>query len=295
MFDAASSSATASAGRITPAGLCNDFSLEMTAKDVDKLEEAAKLIPPGTQVSVTFLPNEDFPARVKAAAMLRRLGLEPVPHLSARRLKSQAELESYLTSLKNEANINSVFVIAGDPPQPEGPYEDALAIIKSGVLGKFGIKRVGISGYPEGHPDISPDKLWQAMRDKAATLKQLGHEYFMMTQFGFDADPIFGWLEQVRKEGVDVPVRIGVAGPASVKRLLAFAARCGVGASAKVMAKYGVSITKLLTTAGPDPIIKDLAKGLDPKVHGDVRLHFYPFGGLTPTAEWIRDFRAQAG
>ena len=85
-------------------------------------------------------------------------------------------------------------------------------------------------------------------------------------------------------------VRVGVPGPANVKTLLRFAARCGVGASTKVMSKYGVSITRLLTTAGPDALIIDLARGLDPARHGEVLLHFYPFGGLVKTAEWIAQY-----
>lgn len=275
--------------------LLNDFSLEMTAKDVAKLEEAAAATPPGTHISVTFLPNENFPDRIAAAKRVKELGFVPVPHFSARRLKSQAELESFLDSLASEVAIDHAFVIAGDPPRPEGPYEDALAVIKTGLLGKYGVKHVGISGYPEGHPDITPEKLWQALRDKQAVLNDLGHDFSIMTQFGFDAAPVFGWLEQVRKEGIQAPVRIGVAGPTSVKTLLRFAARCGVGASAKVMSKYGVSITRLLSTAGPDPIIKDMARGIDPAVHGEVMLHFYPFGGLAKTASWIHDFRQAQG
>ncbi|WP_309083025.1 methylenetetrahydrofolate reductase [Chelativorans sp.] len=277
------------------AGLLKGYSIEITAKDGKGLEEAAPLLVPGTSVSVTFLPGEEVDARVAAAAKVRQLGFRPVSHVSARRLKSEAELKGFLSRLKNEAGIDSAFVVAGDPPQPEGPYEDALAIIRTGLLAEHGIRRVGISGYPEGHPDISEEKLWAAVKEKHRILGGLGHECEITTQFGFDAEPVFTWLERLREEGVDSNVRIGVAGPASVKTLLRFAARCGVGASAKVMSKYGLSITKLLNTAGPDPIIHDLAAGLDPKVHGSVTLHFYPFGGVKATAEWIRNFAAQHG
>ena len=55
------------------------------------------------------------------------------------------------------------------------------------------------------------------------------------------------------------------------------------------MAKYGLSITKLLGTAGPDRLIEALAEGLTPG-HGDVRLHFYPFGGVGKTVDWINDY-----
>src|SRR3546814_12692095 len=78
-----------------------------------------------------------------------------------------------------------------------------------------------------------------------------------MTQFAFDYEAMLTWVEQVRNEGFDAPIRLGVPGPTSVKRLLSFAARCGVGASASVMKKYGFSITQLLTTAGPDKLVNN--------------------------------------
>lgn len=275
--------------------LLDYYSIEMTAKDVPNLEAAADIIPPGTKIPITFLPGEDFPMRIAAAKRVRELGFLPIPHISARRLKSQEELESFLAELQREVGTDHAFVVAGDPPEPMGPYEDALAIIRSGLLAKYGIRRVGISGYPEGHPDIGNEKLWQAKRDKLAAILERGHDFAVVTQFTFNAEPVLDWLVQVRKAGVHALVRIGVPGPASVKRLLAFAARCGVGASKTVMKKYGMSITKLLTTAGPDKLIENLAVGLDPKKHGEVLLHFYPFGGIRATAEWIRDYRLSQG
>jgi len=290
----ATSAKEPAATRTAVATLLENYSLEMTAKDVPQLEQAAGTIPRDTKIAITFLPNEDFPARVAAAARVRQLGFVPVPHISARRLKSQEELEAFLAALQREAGIDRAFVVAGDPPQPEGPYADALAVIRTGLLGKYGVRRVGISGYPEGHPEIGSEKLWQAKREKQAAILDMGHDFAVVTQFGFDAVPILGWLEQLRKANVHGLVRVGVPGPASVKTLLRYAARCGVGTSAKVMSKYGASITRLLTTAGPDALIEDLANGLDPARHGEVLLHFYPFGGLKATAEWVRDFtRAQ--
>lgn len=275
--------------------LLSNYSIEMTAKDVPHLEAAADIIPQGTKIPVTFLPGETFDMRIAAAKRVRELGFLPIPHISARRLQSQAELESFLAGLQREVGTDHAFVVAGDPAQPMGPYEDALSIIRSGLLAKYGIRRIGISGYPEGHPDIGNEKLWQAKRDKQAAILERGHDFAVVTQFVFDAEPVLAWLEQVRQAGVQALVRVGVPGPASVKRLLAFASRCGVGASTKVMKKYGMSLAKLLSTAGPDKLIEEFAAGLDPARHGEVLLHFYPFGGLRVTAEWVRDFRARNG
>jgi methylenetetrahydrofolate reductase (NADPH) len=274
------------------ASLIGTYSIEMTAKDSNALRDARELIPPGTAISITFLAGETAPARVAAAAQARSYGFAPRPHISARRIASERELEGFLADLAHEAQIDRAFVVAGDLPTPAGPYFDALAVIRSGLLGKYGVRNVGIAGYPGGHPDFPAEKLWQALRDKHAALTDLGHSYDITTQFGFDAKPVLEWLAKLRDAGIIAPVRVGVPGPATVKTLLRFAARCGVGASASVMAKYGVSIARLLNTAGPDALIAELAGSIDPARHGKVLLHLYPFGGLARTALWARHFAA---
>jgi len=275
--------------------LIDRWSIEITAKDAARLDEAAGLIPQGTKVPVTFLPGETFEARVATARRVKQLGFVPIPHISARRLQSADELRGFLAALQRDVGNDHAFVVAGDPPTPMGPYPDALSLIRSGMLAEYGIRRVGISGYPEGHADIGNDKLWQATRDKRDLLLQGGHDFAIVTQFGFNAGPMLDWVEQVRGAGIDATIRLGVPGPASVKRLLGFAARCGVAASASVMARYGLSVTRLLSSAGPDRLIEELGERFDPARHGDVLLHFYPFGGLRATAEWIGDFQAKHG
>ena len=279
-------------GRSAAARLVDGYSLEMTAKEVPHLEAAAALIPPGTKIPIAFLPGEDMAGRVAAAVRVRDLGFVPIPHISARRIASEAELEGFLAALQTQARADHAFVVAGDAPVPLGPYADALAIIKSGLLARHGIRRVGISGYPEGHPDIGNDKLWAAKHAKLAALRDEGHDFAVVTQFGFDAAPILRWIAAERAAGVTALIRVGVPGPASIKRLLAFAARCGVGTSAKVMAKYGLSLGRLIGNAGPDRLVATLAAELDPERHGEVLLHLYPFGGLAASAQWAKDFSA---
>jgi methylenetetrahydrofolate reductase (NADPH) len=281
------------APNLTPAQrlatLIGAYSIEMTAKDGSALREAKDLIPRGTSVSITFLGGETTCARVAAASQARSHGFSPRPHISARRIASESELETFLADLTEQAQIDRAFVVAGDLARPAGPYFDALAVIRSGLLGKYGVRHVGISGYPDGHPDFPEEKLWHALRDKHHALTDLGHSYDIVTQFGFDAKPVLDWLQKLRDGGITAPVRVGVPGPASVKTLLRFAARCGVGASASVMAKYGVSITRLLNTAGPDALISELAARIEPARHGEIFIHFYPFGGLLRTAQWVRE------
>ena len=277
--------------------LMKDFSLEMTGKDIPSLLEARPLIPLGTRINVTFLGNEDLEMRVAAAKAVREMGFVPVPHISARRLESEQRLREFLGRLQDVDAAGHIFVIAGDPARPEGPYSDSLSIIRSGILQDFGVREVGIGGYPEGHPDIPQETLWSALEDKSATLRDQGLDMVILTQFSFDTDSVAEWIEAIRARGITAPVRVGTPGPVGIKRLLGFARRLGVGANAMIVKKYGFSLTNLVGVAGPDNFVNDLAavladhsSGTRTGLLGQVGLHFYTFGGLSETAGWVRQF-----
>jgi methylenetetrahydrofolate reductase (NADPH) len=265
----------------------DDFSMEMTGKDVAKVENAASVIPAGSRINVTFLENEDLQMRVDAAEAVKRLGFTPVPHISARRITSQEHLEEFLAALRVIHATENVFAVGGDPAVPMGPYEDSLALIESGVLQQYGAKTISIGGYPDGHPDIAEDVLWSHLEKKAAALSRLEIPGTIITQVEFDAHRVLSWVAEVRDHGVELPIRVGVPGPASVKLLLGFASRLGISTSTTIAKKYGLSVTNLLGKAGPEHFIRDLQAGLDPAKHGVVKLHFYTFGGFKTTAEWI--------
>ncbi len=269
-----------------------NFSLEMTGSDVAGLEEAAPLLPAGTKINVTFLVNEDLQMRVAAAKAVKERGFVPVPHISARRLLSEAQLEEYLGELRAVGATEHVFCVGGDPAEPQGPYPDSLSVIQTGLLQRYGVREVSIAGYPEGHPDIPDDVLWEHLEAKSKALAKHGLDAVILTQFTFDTDAVTAWIRQVRARGIDTQIRIGTPGPAGIKRLLWFARRVGIQANAMIVKKYGFSLTNLLGSAGPDRFVTDLARAVkeDPSL-GDVALHFYTFGGVPTTAEWIDEFQ----
>ncbi len=271
--------------------ITDQYSLEVTAKDAAALRDAAPLIPAQTPLSITFLPDEKPEARIATVVAARQMGFEPMPHFSARRIVSEAEFESYLRGVVEQAQVTRCFIVAGDPPAALGPYSDSLSLIQTGAFEKAGIKAIGIGGHPEGHPIMSVDECWAALEAKVKEIEQRGMSALIVTQFGFDSGRVLSWLRELRERGIDTPVRVGIPGPASIGLLLRFAARCGVGASTAVMRKYGVSVTNLLGSAGPDKLVDGFARALGPE-HGEVRLHFYPFGGLVKTVAWINAYRA---
>ncbi|QOT73956.1 methylenetetrahydrofolate reductase [Sphingobium fuliginis] len=274
----------------SPIDLLSGYSLEITAKDGEALRSAAPRIPPGTSISVTALPDEDVADRLAAIRLVRELGFEPIPHISATAVTSAEALDDYLAAVTGQAGVRRCFVIAGDLATPRGPYCDSSALIASGALERHGIRAVGVGGHPDGHPHMTPEECWSVLAAKCAAISERGMTPFVVTQFAFDGVHIAEWLGDLRRRGITAEVRLGIPGPAGIKTLLRFAARCGVGASASVLARYGISLGKLLGSAGPDKLVDLLRSRLDAS-HQPVGLHFYPFGGMEKTIAWITDYK----
>jgi methylenetetrahydrofolate reductase (NADPH) len=276
-----------SPGRITDA-----YSLEVSAKDIPALTAAAPRILPGSTISIPYLPGQDNDARLAAARAVRALGLVPMPHLSARRIASRAELDSFVTRAVAEAGVERCFVIAGDPSTPLGPFADSSSLIETGVFERAGIQLVGVGGHPEGHPVMSAADRWEVLERKCRSIGMRGMTPLIVTQFGFDADIVLAWLKTLRERGIEHPVRVGVPGPAGIAVLARYAALCGVSACASMWSKYGISLGKLFGTAGPDVFVDRLAAGLTEE-HGEVSLHFFPFGGIAQSVKWIEQYRSR--
>ncbi|MGI6877373.1 methylenetetrahydrofolate reductase [Microbacterium sp. gxy059] len=272
--------------------LLADFSLEMTGRDAPALADARGALPAGTRVNITFLGSEDHDTRIRAARAVVDVGLTPVAHIAARRLASEGELERLLADLQRIGASERVFVVGGDPATPAGPYASALEVIESGLLEAHGVAEAGIAGYPDGHPDIADDALRSALAEKLAAASARGLAPVVVTQFGFDADRVATWIRRTRADGVSAPIRVGVAGPTNVARLVRYARRFGIGQNAMIVRKYGFSLANLVGQAGPERFLDDLARALDHDGSArDIALHVYAFGGLADTARWAARHR----
>lgn len=271
----------------------NAFSLEVSAKTMPALRAEAARIAPGTTISIPYLANEDDDARLVAARTVRELGFEPMPHLSARRIGSRAALERFMERAASEAGVAKCLLIAGDLSTPAGPYADSTSIIETGLLERCGIKVVAMGGHPEGHPVMNAEDRWRVLERKCQAIEARGMAPLIISQFGFDAGVVLAWLDALRARSISAPVLVGVPGPASIARLLRYAAMCGVGASASMLARYGISIGRLLGTAGPEVFVDRLVNGLE-NTHGHVSPHLFPFGGIVPSLEWIEQYRRRA-
>lgn len=267
--------------------LLADFSLVVNSKKVPELGQASGVIPPGTRVLMPFKDSEDTAARLATARSVRALGFAPVPVVAARGLLSAEMLREYLAGLRAAGAGPAALVVGGDPEQPRGPYPDAGSVIGSGLLEEHGVRHVGVAGHPGGHPAVADDVLWAALAAKAAALERRGLGGSVITQFGFDAELVLTWLASLRARGISRPARVSVPGPASARELRRYAALCGVSVSADAASRYGLATADAEDVVTPQQFIRSLAAGYDARRHGDVKLHFETFGGVTALADWL--------
>ena len=266
------------------------YSIEITPTHEKVVASALERLEPGTEVYLTWIPGEDVFRAVAPAGALRKRGLFPVPHIGARHLESLAQFDDLLGRFAG-AGVDRVLLIGGERDKSLGPFDSTLQVMQTGLLQKHKIMRAGISGFPEGHPKLSQKVLAESTVAKMKYGREIGLEIRIVTQFVFEGAPIAAWLKGLRALGVDVPVHIGLAGPAGIATLTRYAMHCGVGNSIRALTK-SASFGRLLTERDPKPVIQELiavAPDGDPSAMpmGIAALHFYTFGGVKKTVEWI--------
>ncbi len=261
-------------------------SLELSSRDPVEINACADLLEPGTAVYISMPPGQTYHGIVALAARLKRASLRPVPHVAARRIASRDALDEYLARAAGEAGVDSALVIAGDSDRTSGPFESSLRLLETGLFQRHGIAHVGVAGYPEGHPKIAETALATALAAKKVLARRASLDLQIVTQFCFESEPILVWATKMIEH--ELPVRIGLSGPASLPRLLRFAMLCGIGNSVRALKARPQAITRLLVEAGPEAVVRDLAQRSGPPVAG---VHFFCFGGLIRTARWLRAVR----
>ncbi|MEJ0027090.1 MAG: hypothetical protein WDN01_13765 [Rhizomicrobium sp.] len=277
------------------AGLLASASIEVTPREPGVAETLRGHFAPGTDVHVTFLPDDSPDKAAETCVRLRHAGFNPIPHLTARNFPDRDFLERQLSRLSDKARVTRALVIAGDVDRPRGTFTSSIEVIATGLLERNGLRTVLIAGHPEGHPAVAGDVLDAALLEKVAAVRAHGLEPEIVTQFCFEAEPIARWLARLRSMGIDAPVRIGVAGPAGTASLLKFAMRCGVGNSLRALRQRGSAIGKLMGDTTPDALLGDLAKTLRAGNFGPIAgIHLYMFGGVRKTAQWLNGARAEA-
>lgn len=270
-----------------------NWSIEVTPPGAAKIESFSDILAEGTTVNVTFLPGTDPVDTVNVSKRLRDDGMNPVPHIAARSITSKAQLTDLVADMTSRAKVDEVLVIGGGVTNPVGDFTSSMEILETGVLQSAGIRKIGVSGHPEGSPDITDPQLAEALAWKNDFAKREGLDLYIETQFCFDAAAVVAWENMIREAGNELPIRIGIPGPATIKTLFRFAQISGIGPSMRFIAKQARNVTKLLTVQSPHLLIAGLAEAMANDENTKLNhFHYYPFGGVAKTAVWASEVAA---
>ena len=267
------------------------YSIEVMPRTAAKIDDFRVLLPKGTRVYIAHIEGTPIDDMVATAKRLANDGYPVMPHFPARIIKDTQTLKNWIAMYQGEAGVDQALLLAGGVTNPHGEFESSMQLMETGVFDKAGFKRLHVAGHPEGNKDIDPDGSTKNV-DEALVWKQKFSErtdadMALATQFAFDAVPIIAWADSLKNAGIDIPIHIGIAGPAKLQTLIKFAIACGVGPSLKVLQKRAMDVSKLLLPYEPTDVVAQLAahKAAHPDFNV-TNVHFFPLGGIKTNANW---------
>ena len=272
----------------------NDFSIEVTPNAAKKINQFSDYLSPGTLVYIAHIEGTPIEETVETAKKITNQGFKAMPHFPARIIKDRNMLGDWIARYQNEAGVENALLIAGGANKPYGDFDSSIQLIESELFDKAEFKKLHIAGHPEGSKEIDPDgsttNVDEALSWKNEFSKRTDASMAITTQFCFDSNSVIEWANNIKKSGIDIPVHIGIAGPAKLQTLLRYSMECGVGASIKILQKRAKDITKLLLPYKPTQIISELAehKASNPDFNIE-RVHFFPLGGVKQVSKFVQE------
>ncbi|MEP5155666.1 methylenetetrahydrofolate reductase [Planktotalea sp.] len=267
------------------------YSIEVMPRTAEKIDDFSALLPQGTRVYIAHIEGTPIEDMVATAARIKGEGYDVMPHFPARIIKDEATLADWIARYQGEANVTQALLLAGGVANPHGDFDSSMQLLETGLFDKAGFKNLHVAGHPEGNKDIDPDgsdsNVMDALRWKQSFNERTDADMALATQFAFEAGPIIEWADAIKEAGIDIPIHIGIAGPAKLQTLIKFAIACGVGPSLKVLQKRAMDVTKLLLPYEPTEVLSQLAahKAANPDFN-ITKVHFFPLGGIKTNANW---------
>lgn len=245
------------------------------------IEEEVEGLPGGARVAVTCSPTKGIDATLAVTAHLSSRGIRVVPHISARLVTDERHLRRIIERLA-QLEVREVFVIGGDAKQPAGVFPSALSLLEAMARLGHDLSAIGVGAYPESHPLIDDDTLWEHLEAKQSFAT------YMVTQMCFDAAIVLGWIDRARRRGIDLPVRVGLPGVIGRKKLLQLSLRIGVGDSTRFVRKHAGLMARMVGpgTYRPDDLVTALSTHVGEDHYKLEGLHIYTFNQVAGTEAW---------
>ena len=272
----------------------NNFSIEVMPRTAAKIESFNDILPKNTRIYIAHIEGVPIQEMISTAKRIQSEGFAVIPHFPARIIENKVILEDWIKAYQEEANIDQALILAGGVDKPHGIFENSMQLVETELFNKYNFKNLYFAGHPEGNKDIDPDGTEKNVTDALVWKQKLNERtdinLALTTQFCFDSKPVIKWANELNKNGINIPIHIGVAGPAKLQTLIKFSIACGVGASLKVLHKRAKDIKKLLLPFEPNEFLETLA--LHKKNNPDfniTNIHFFPLGGIKTTSNWIKN------
>ena len=182
-------------------------------------------------VSVTY--GAGGSTRDRTHATLERIKAEttlcPAAHLTCVGA-SRAEVDAVVHRYR-AADIQHIVALRGDLPESDdgdstaltdGQYRNALELV-AGIKQQAPELEISVAAYPETHPQAASP---QADIDNLKRKIDAGANR-AITQFFFDNEHYFRFIDRARAAGIDVPIVPGILPVTNFKTVARFAAQCG--------------------------------------------------------------------
>lgn len=251
------------------------------------VEEQIAHVPDGATVTVTSSPAKGLEATLALCERLRDRGVVAIPHVAARLLRGRDDVAALLRRLDG-SGISEVFVVAGDIPNPAGPYEGAVELLQEMSDLGHTLDRVGVTGYPESHAFIPDGDTIRAMDAKAP------HASYIVSQICYDPHAVERWVTEVRARGIALPIYVGIPGAVDMARLLRISMKVGLGDSVRFLRKQGGVVRRLVAGYSPDPLVEGLAHLLTDPASAVAGWHLFTFNEVENTEQWRQARLARA-
>jgi methylenetetrahydrofolate reductase (NADPH) len=268
-------------------------SIEIRPHEKETLDSLVGRVPAGTAVYITHTPNATVADVADVACAVEGSGFRAYPHIVARRIENESSLLAALDRLK-DAGVTRAMLVAGDLSTPVGAFASTLDILDSGMLASAGIETIGVAGHPEGHKRVGSTLLWKALQLKQDYAELTGARVHIVSQFGFNPGALVEWERQLTEHGIRLPVHAGIAGPASLRTLIKYAMLCGIGASLNALMTNlsAISSVKHLVTSADETLLQFVRNREGALARRIVQPHFFSFGGVLQTVNWLEAIRA---
>lgn len=252
-------------------------------------EDVTSGLPSDTRIGIGTPERFGMDPTVEKTVSAAEEGYHPVPHLVARFIEDDAELERIANELR-DAGVDEIFVVGGDCNSPWGEFSSAYELLEALEELGYSFDEVGIGGHPSGHDTIPEETLMESLDRKQS------YATYIVTQMCLEASTIVSWTESIRDRGIDLPIEVGIPGVVDYRKIISYAREWGIAKPFQFLQKTtGVLgfVWEFLRHRGryvPDRTVRQIAPYFEDDDYNFDKSRLYTFNQVSDTERWRHTF-----